>query len=66
MADPMRGAEMTEYIIKEVGRHQWLVFADRKSIALCTDENTALRLMADHSAAKQADRHVPEVFERNR
>jgi hypothetical protein len=62
----MRGAEMTEYVIKEVGRHQWLVFADRKSIALCTDENAALRLMADHSAAKQADRNVPEVFERNR
>jgi len=29
----MLGAEMTEYVIKEVGRHQWLVFADRQSIA---------------------------------
>jgi hypothetical protein len=36
----MLGAEMTEYVIKEVGRHQWLVFADRQSIAVCADENS--------------------------
>jgi hypothetical protein len=33
------GAEMTEYVIRKIGRHQWLVFADRQSIALCADEN---------------------------
>jgi hypothetical protein len=43
------GDEMTEYVIKEIGPHQWLVFADRKSIALCTDENVAVKVMTEHS-----------------
>ena len=43
-------AEMTEYVIKEIGPHQWLVFADRQSIALCADENEALKVMTEHSA----------------
>lgn len=42
---------MTEYVITEVGRHQWLVFADRQSIAFCADENEAVKTMAEHSAA---------------
>ena len=42
---------MTEYVIKEVGRHQWLVFANRQSIAVCADENEALKLVTEHSAA---------------
>jgi hypothetical protein len=41
---------MTEYAIKEIGPRQWLVFADRQSIALCADENEALKVMAEHSA----------------
>ena len=44
------GAEMTEYVIREIGRHQWLVFADRQSIALCADENEAVKVMTEHSA----------------
>ena len=40
---------MTEYAIKEVGPHQWLVFADRQSIALCADENEAVKAMSEHS-----------------
>jgi hypothetical protein len=40
---------MTEYVIKEIGPHQWLVFADRKSIALCADENEAVKAMTEHS-----------------
>jgi hypothetical protein len=44
------GAEMTEYVIRKVGRHQWLVFADRQSIALCVDENEAVKVMTEHSA----------------
>jgi hypothetical protein len=41
---------MTEYVIREIGRHQWLVFADRLSIALCADENEAVKVMTEHSA----------------
>jgi hypothetical protein len=40
---------MTEYIIKEIGPHEWLVFADRKSIALCADEIEAVKVMTEHS-----------------
>jgi hypothetical protein len=47
---------MTEYVIKEVGRHQWLVFADRQSIAVCADENEAVKLMTEHSAARSRSR----------
>jgi hypothetical protein len=43
------GVEMTEYVIKEIGPHQWLVFADRQSIALCADENVAVKAMTEHS-----------------
>jgi len=52
MSHPRLGAEMTEYVIKEVGRHQWLVFANRQSIAVCADENEALKLVTEHSAAR--------------
>jgi len=44
---------MTEYVIKEVGRHQWLVFANRQSIAVCADENEALKLIVEHSVASR-------------
>ena len=40
---------MTEYVIKEIGPHQWLVFADRQSIALRADENEAVKAMNEHS-----------------
>jgi hypothetical protein len=43
------GVEMTEYVIKEIGPHQWLVFADRKSIAVCADEIEAVKAMTEHS-----------------
>jgi hypothetical protein len=46
---------MTEYVIKEVSQSLWMVFADRRSICACADENNALRLMAEHSAAKAAN-----------
>jgi hypothetical protein len=29
---------MTEYVITEVGRHHWIGFADRQSIAFCASE----------------------------
>ncbi|OAF11787.1 hypothetical protein AYJ54_07970 [Bradyrhizobium centrolobii] len=41
---------MTEYVIREVGSRQWLVFADRRCIAFCTDENEAVKAMNGHSA----------------
>jgi hypothetical protein len=44
---------MTEYTVKEIG-HQWIVYADRQSIATCADETSALKLMAEDSAAKDA------------
>ena len=43
---------MTEYIIREVGLHQWLLFADRESLALCTTENEAVNLMMEDSARR--------------
>jgi hypothetical protein len=45
-----RTLEMTEYVIREIGLHQWLVFADRESIAFCADENEAVKVMTEHSA----------------
>jgi hypothetical protein len=45
---------MTEYVITEVGHHQWLVFADRQSIAFCADENEAVKAMTEHSARRQS------------
>jgi hypothetical protein len=41
---------MTEYVINQVGLHQWLVFADRKCIASCADEIGAEKAMIEHSA----------------
>jgi len=41
---------MTEYVIREVSLHQWLVFADRKCIAYCADEVGAQKAMREHSA----------------
>ncbi|MBR1229991.1 MULTISPECIES: hypothetical protein [unclassified Bradyrhizobium] len=47
---------MTEYVITEVGHHQWLVFADRQSIAFCADENEAVKAMTEHSARSRQSR----------
>jgi hypothetical protein len=47
---------MTEYVITEVGRHQWLVFADRQSVAFCADENQAVKAMTEHSARNRRSR----------
>lgn len=41
---------MTEYVIKEVGKSLWMVFANRRSIGACAAENDALKLMDEHSA----------------
>jgi hypothetical protein len=43
---------MTEYTVKEIG-HKWIVYADRLSIAACADEASALKLVAEDSAAKR-------------
>lgn len=43
---------MTEYTVKEIGRH-WIVYADRRSIAACPDEPTALKLIAEDSASNR-------------
>jgi hypothetical protein len=47
---------MTKYVITEVGHHQWLVFADRQSIAFCADENEAVKAMIEHSALNRRSR----------
>jgi hypothetical protein len=47
---------MTKYVITEVGRHQWLVFADRQSIAFCADEDEAVKAMTEHSARNRQSR----------
>ena len=47
---------MTEYVITEVGRHQWLVFADRQGIAFCASENEAVTVMNEHSARSSRSR----------
>jgi hypothetical protein len=46
---------MTEYVVKEIG-HQWMVYADRLSIGACADEDSALKLIAEDSAANDATR----------
>ena len=46
---------MTEYTVKEIG-HQWIVYADRLSIGACADEASALKLIAEDSAANEATR----------
>ena len=53
---------MTEYVIKEVGRHQWLVFANRQSIAVCADENEALKLITEHSVASRRSRNSADDY----
>ena len=62
VCQPNAGTEMTEYVIKEVGLHQWLVFADRQSIAVCADENEALKLIAEHSAASRRSRNSVDDY----
>jgi hypothetical protein len=49
------GTAMTEYTVKEIG-HQWMVYADRQSIGACADEESALKLIAQDSAANAATR----------
>ena len=46
---------MTEYTVKDIG-HQRIVYADRQSIGACADEDSALKLIAEHSAANCATR----------
>jgi hypothetical protein len=46
---------MTEYTVKEIG-YQWIVYADRLSIAACADEASALKLIAEDSAVNAATR----------
>ena len=49
------GPAMTEYKVKDIG-HQWIVYAGRQSIGACADEDSALKLIAEHSAANCATR----------
>ena len=49
---------MTEYSIREFGLDQWLLFADRESIALCTSENEAEKVMTEHSANSRRSRDL--------
>jgi hypothetical protein len=44
---------MTECVVKEIG-HQLIVYADRLSIGACADEDSALKLIAEDSAANCA------------
>lgn len=46
-----RTLEMTEYVIRQIGLHQRLVFADRRSIAFCADEDEAVKVMTEHARA---------------
>ena len=46
---------MTEYTVKDIG-HQRIIYADRQSIGVCADEDSALKLIAEHSAANCAAR----------
>jgi hypothetical protein len=46
---------MTEYTVKEIG-HQWIVYADRLRIGTCADEDSALKLIVEDSAANSARR----------
>jgi hypothetical protein len=56
----LRGSAMTEYVIKEIG-HQWIVYADRLSIGACADENDALQLIIEDSAAKARKRNSADI-----
>ena len=53
---------MTEYVVAEVGHHQWLVFADRQSIAFCANENEAMKAMTEHSARNRRSREFCGQF----
>ncbi|MBR1154789.1 hypothetical protein [Bradyrhizobium sp. JYMT SZCCT0428] len=57
---------MTEYVITEVGHHQWLVFADRQSIAFCANENEAVKAMTEHSARSRQSRGSAAKFARTK
>lgn len=48
---------MTEYVVKAVSKSLWIIFADRRSIGACADENQALKLMMDHSAVQNTLSH---------
>jgi len=52
----MVGPAMTEYTVKEIG-HQWIVYADRLSIAACADEHSALKVIAEDSATRKSTVH---------
>jgi hypothetical protein len=56
---------MTEYTVKEIG-HRWIVYADRLSIAACADEASALKLIAEVSAANEATRKTTQANTRRR
>ena len=62
IAPRRRVTEMTEYVIKEVGRHQWLVFANRQSIAVCANENEVLKLITEHSVASGRSRNSADDY----
>jgi len=38
------------------GHHQWLVFADRQSIAFCADENETVKALTERSALNRRSR----------
>jgi hypothetical protein len=52
--------ELSGYTVKEIG-HQWM--ADRKSIAACADEASALKLIIEDSADKSTGRKtiIPDI-----
>jgi hypothetical protein len=50
---------MTEYTVKDIGHHR-IVYADRQSIGACADEDSALKLIAQHSAANCATRRTKQ------
>jgi hypothetical protein len=50
---------MTEYTVKDIG-HQRIVYADRQSIGVCANEESALKLIAEHSAANCATRRTKQ------
>jgi hypothetical protein len=56
-----RTLEMTEYVIREVGLNQWLVFADRQSIAFCADEDEAVKAMTEHSARRRRSAETMDI-----
>jgi hypothetical protein len=55
---------MTEYTVKQIG-HQWIVYADRVSIAACADEASALKLIAEDSATRKSAVHDIRASKQN-